>query len=503
VDAAVVAEGGVLTLGGTILGQLVTLGTDVVFEPGARVRGDVLVVDGTVRGQEDAELEGSVTVYGPSDTWMSARRLHRSARSRDRDGAGPRRGGADFTIEVAGNYNRVEGLPVAFGPDIRTGGRLPLRIEALAIWRTEAGPLTVSERMGYAARVEQFLPGRALRLGASVRSVVQPIEAWSFTDAEASLATAVLHDDLRDYFEREGWSAYARLAPAGSPLDLVVEYRDERHASLAARDPWSLFSGGSAWRRQPLVAEGSVRSLHGGLELDGVRGWDFGREGWYGAASLEHVLDGALAVPPTAPLPGSAAGPARSFAAGYTTALVDVRRYQRAGPGGILGLRVVAGGGLEKAPLPPQFQHALGGAGSLPGYGFFSADCGARAALVTRADRDGEATFHPSYGCDRFGLVQAEYRGGFDLHFGGRRDGDDKERGWRHRNVDIDVDWTVFFDAGRGYTYDTDGGRSGDTGALYDVGAGIVLGDLGIYGAAPLSGTDRDLRFFVRLGPRF
>jgi hypothetical protein len=42
-----------------------------------------------------------------------------------------------------------------------------------------------------------------------------------------------------------------------------------------------------------------------------------------------------------------------------------------------------------------------------------------------------------------------------------------------------------------------------DTETLYDVGAGIVLGDFGVYGAVPLTGDDRSLRFFVRLGARF
>lgn len=507
VEGAVVAEGGVLRVAGTVRGHMVTLGAELVLEPGARVLGDVLVVDGGLRGEEDAEITGSVTVYGPSHDRARVRRIHGPAgRWEDRDDriAG-RRGYADFRVEVAGNYNRVEGLPLAFGPDIRTGGTLPMRIEALAIWRTDAGPLTDSERMGYVARAEQFLPGGALRLGASVRSTLQPIEAWSVTDVEASLATAVLHEDRRDYFAREGWSAYARLAPRGFPLDAVVEYREERHGTLAARDPWTLFSGGGAWRLQPLVGEGRIRSLHGALSMDGVRGWDFGQRGWYATATLEHVLDGQLTVPQLSLPPGAPGGivPGRTFEAGYTAALLDLRRYQNAGLGGILGVRVVAGGGLEKAPLPPQYQHALGGAGSLPGYGLFSADCGARDHVGTRGDGPGEARFHPAYGCDRFGLVQAEYRGGFDLHFGGRDHRAGKARGWRPHDFDVDVDWTVFFDAGRGYAYAADGRTAGDTGMLYSVGAGFVLGDVGLYGAVPLTGSDRDLRFFVGLGPRF
>ena len=64
--------------------------------------------------------------------------------------------------------------------------------------------------------------------------------------------------------------------------------------------------------------------------------------------------------------------------------------------------------------------------------------------------------------------------------------------------------WIVFFDAARGWAHAGSESRGAtDTRALYDVGAGILLGDLGIYGAVPLTGSDRGMKFFVRLGPRF
>jgi hypothetical protein len=62
----------------------------------------------------------------------------------------------------------------------------------------------------------------------------------------------------------------------------------------------------------------------------------------------------------------------------------------------------------------------------------------------------------------------------------------------------------VFFDAARGWVHKESELRgAADTPNLYDVGAGILLGDIGIYAAVPLTGTDRAANFFVRLGPRF
>src|SRR5690606_27103303 len=108
----------------------------------------------------------------------------------------------------------------------------------------------------------------AFRVGAGLHSVIQPIESWSLTDAEASIAAAVFHDDQRDYFEREGWSAYARVAPPRSPLDMRVEYRNESHHTVPVADPWTLFNSDHTWRAQPRIGAGSIDLLRGSAEWD-------------------------------------------------------------------------------------------------------------------------------------------------------------------------------------------------------------------------------------------
>mgnify|MGYP001259338069 CR=1 FL=1 len=510
VKGNVAASGGLVVVAGRIEGELVVLDGDVEFLPGGAVAGDVTVVRGEVRGVGEGSIGGTLLVYGRVE--REAQPSWERERERRRYGAywyGPPLvpGSARLVVDLRPNYNRVEGLPIAVGPRITTSGRNPLRVEALGILRSEGDRPLDGDQVGYAVRAEQFLGGsRELRVGLAARSVISPIETWQVSDLEASLATFLLHSDQRDYFEREGWSAYARYTPRRLPLDVTVEYRDEEHGIAAVADPWTLF-GNDPWRPQPLVAEGRLRSLVGEATLD-LRS-ERNRlidDGWYLSARLHRGLSGDLSIPalflPT--VEGDASMPGARVRGAFTAGFLDVRRYNRVGAAGSLDLRAVLGGSLTETALPPQFQHALGGAGSLPGYRLMGVDCGARDVRGTLDADAATPTFFPRYGCDRIALLQAEYRGGlvFDVSWADDDDADGWEWGF---DWDGDVTWALFFDAARGWAFDgASPAARRDTGTLYDVGAGIVFDDnVGIYAAVPLNGDERNVRVFVRLGLRF
>ena len=508
IGTAVVAFDGPLTVAGKIDGELVIVGGDVEFQEGASVSGDVTVIGGQATGVELAHIGGTFTTY--SEGFELYHRGERILSVNTRRRRGERRdydyernwGHSSFAVRTGTNYNRVEGLPILIGPVIQTGGRNPTRVEALGILRTGSGDLFDSDRMGYQLRVEQFITS-AFRVGATARSVIDPIEDWNLTNLEASLATFVLHEDQRDYFEREGWGVYARFNPLRSPLNISAGYWDEDHTSKGVRDPWTLFGDGG-WRQQPLVGEGRLRSLVGQVELDRRNNKQFPSSGVYFSGSLTHGLDGTLAVPSWGGESLTLDQAPRQLDQNFNAGLLDLRLYRRVGVDATLALRGVAGGSLDdNQGLPPQFQHALGGAGTLPGYRLLSADCGARSALVFRQGQSNRSYF-PQYGCDRFALGSIEYRGGFDLDFGGDFDfwgHTHEDWGW---NVDAKPSWMMFFNAGQGWALgDSRELGAVDTGMLYDAGAGIVLGDLGIYAAVPLNGEKRGVNFFVRLGARF
>ncbi|HEX8273045.1 MAG TPA: hypothetical protein VF615_10435 [Longimicrobiaceae bacterium] len=524
-DVAVL--GGPLTVAGRIEGRVVVINGDVELLPGAVVDGDLTVVGGTITGLDAARVTGEVLTYTERLRYVHrGDRIARSERDRRRDreaarGGDTGTGRATFLVTSGQSYNRVEGLPIHFGPVIETSGSNPFRLRALAVYRTENGPFFRTERWGHDVSAEQFFGGRReLRVGGGVYSLVAPIEEWHLSDTENGLSTFLFHRDFRDHYERKGWNAYATLEPRGTPLSLTGGYRSERHASLAAGDPWTIWDNGDAWRPQPLVGEGRLNAVFGRIGIDTRNDRDEPSNGWWVQGEVEHALDDGLVRPaalrPTfGPLDefSLVPVPAEPFGA-FTRGMLDIRRYNRIDPDSRLNLRVVVAGSLDGSELPPQRQHALGGEGTLPGYSLLELDCGARVDRVVRpvggtgpADPDDVPAFFTRYGCDRFALAQAEYRGSLSFRFNwsGRGwwdddDGDDEgEDGDTYRESwDTDVNWVLFADAGHGWS--TRDGLGDDTGV--DAGFGLLFDELGVYAAVPLR-NGRGVNLFVRLGSRF
>ncbi len=509
-DVAVL--GGPVTIAGRVQGRVAVINGNLELSEGADISGDVTVVGGTLTGVGLAAVGGDISTY--SESLHYRRRGDRIALRGDGESpAGERDGRADFLIATGQSYNRVEGLPVTFGPVIETAGSNPLRVQALAIYRTENGLTLDTDEMGYFVKAEQLLGGRReFRIGATARSVVSPIEEWHLSDLENGLATFLFRRDFRDHFERRGWSVFGQMDPAGLPVSLTAEARFEKHRSRAAGSPWTLFRNADEWRPQPLIAEGDISSVVLSGKLDTRSNPDDPAWGWLARIEVERALDTDLAAPSVIGLGGALPNTAPGAFENYTAAFVDVRRYNRVSPDSRLNFRLVAGGALSDSPLPPQRQHALGGEGSLPGYTLFEFDCGARSQLVQRPavpDDDGApgmgegAVFFPGYGCDRFALLQAEYRGRLRLRFDWDADpwddddDDDDGHEWS-TGWSASPDWVLFVDAGRGWAVN----RPGTQDIAVDLGLGITLGKAGIFAAVPLNGGS-GINVFARIGPRF
>jgi hypothetical protein len=496
--------GGPLLIAGVIEGDVILVNGDLTIEEGGHVTGDLTVIGGQVNTLPDGSLAGQLTVYDqrlPYITRGGEVRLRGGPRT---DRRGLYLGNSRITIRAGTNYNRVEGLPVLFGPVFRTSGENPLRLEALGIWRTESG--VTRDDLGYQIRLEQQLGVPALfTIGASAFSEVTPIEAWGLRDLEASLVSFLLHRDYRDYYERQGFSLFAGLRHPSAPLDLQVEYRHEEHLNLPVASPWSLRRNDAPWRPMPLIAAGDLESLSLAVTLDRRNDPADPTDGWYLHGRLTRGIGGELTRPGFTDPADDSATPAAPVPTGLTSAFVDVRRYARVGPDSDLTFRGVLGGSVDGDPLPVQFQHAMGGEGSLPGFRLLSQDCGARAQVfrVERGTDDdpGPEPVFASYGCDRIALFQLEYRNHFSIDIGFGPDDEEEWEDWDwYPRVDLSPSWTVFFDAGRGWSLSPEG-RDDET--VADLGAGLLVGDLGLYWAFPLTGDDKRVNFFVRLQRRF
>lgn len=507
---------GPLVLAGHVAGEVLVVNGEVRLLPGASVGGGVRVVGGRVVGLEGARVAGAIEVYPERLGYRREEgRLVRVERGGGAVGvSGAQWGRADFLIASGDSYNRVEGLPITFGPRVRTAGSNPLRLHALAIYRTESGVRVDTDDLGYYVQAEQFIGGHeTFRIGATAHSIVQSIEEWQLSDLESGLGTFIFHRDFRDHFEREGVSLFAAWSSERSPYSVTGEIRNERHRSVTPGSPWSLFRNAEEWRPQPLIAEGRVTFARFSGSFDTRSDPEEPATGWYLRGHVDRGLSSGLEQPASYMLPPEdpegepepLMAPGASFGR-FTAGMLDIRRYNRVDPRSRLNFRLLVGGSLDGNPLPPQFQHALGGVGSLPGYDLFSLDCGARSSRVFRSPASvggsGHA-FFPRYGCDTFALLQAEYRGRFTFRMrwdsAPWADDDHPEYGFeREAAHEFAPDWTLFVDAGRGWNLDS----ASDEDLAVDVGAGLMLGRIGAFVALPLAG-EGGLKAFIRLGPRF
>ncbi len=416
-------------------------------------------------------------------------------------------------------YNRLEGLPFQLGVAARSEGPEPFLGRAVAIIRTN--PSGGLDDVGYSFRGEKLLLGsRRIAVGVEFYSEVRAIESRGISNIENSLSAGIFHSDYRDYHNRQGFVAFTSYAPRNSPLSAGIEVRTERHDLVPSGNPGSIFENNTPWRLQPLIAEGKVHSASAAVRYDNrarrpaglARGWKIDAEimqtfgGDLNIAEVGLVLPDRTRGPPLAGLP--------TMEATFTKGFLDVRRYTAVGDAS-LNFRFVAEGILNDEVLPPQFQHALGGPGSLPGLPGFpddpagmmpAMDCGARDFGVSTSPSNFLATrFFPFYGCDRYVLFQAQLEGYFGFRIG------DADLDFRDVGLAVNLEliprWVLFFDAAKAWAQGNIGPfpfppRS-DEDLEYDAGGGIAFGDLGFYLAVPLEGDDKSVQFVVRLGSRF
>lgn len=500
--------GGTLVVAGHVTGRLVAINADVELRPGARVDGEVLVVGGQLSGRDGARIGGPVTTHRQTmlvredgqqlaladdpivDRWWERWRT-RHARNR-----------SAIRLSSGGTYNRVEGLPVHFGPVLRQ--RTPwgrVNAEVFGIYRSSRDFRWDSRNIGHDARLEVTTDGtRGVGVGARAFDVVAPVERWKLTDGENGFASFFLHRDFRDHYGRHGGMAYVR-AYGGESVDLRVGLSDERWSTRSVRDPWTLFRDRDDWRPNPRLDEGRFHLATATLQVDTRNDETHPWAGWYLFTELERGTG-------TMGLRGESSDlHDRPLAGGHTEwmrGFVDVRRYSRLAPNTQLNLRLVLGGWLGGDALPLQRRLSLGGPGTLEGYDFrrdalTQMTC-TRSAILAAGTLPGTPAE-----CERIALAQVEHRTDFSI------DTDWFSRPGSRLRMRRAGQWVLFAQSGRGWLV---GPREGERqyGASdfpdfstfrSDVGAGVDFGILGLYVAKSVSDGDEKPNVVVRLGRRF
>lgn len=498
--------GGALRVAGRVAGPIAVANGTLYLLPGSAVEGEILVVGGRLLRSEQVEHSAPERVYWDaapvvrgSDGLLMLRERRRPlgeiATARTTFQTGQLR--TTLSLSTGGTYNRIEGLPIMFGPlfEFRPSPSIYTRLDARGILRTAGTNNDLRSDFGYAVRADVRFPG-STEFGFSGRlySEVQPIEDQPLSIGESGWSAFLLQSDYRDYFEREGLSGSAYLKPV-SPLRLELSLGRDAETSVRETDPWSLLRNSDRWRRNPLIDDGHFFTTGFLAEFDTRNDSDLPTTGWLMRGQFEHVTSddiAPVALPPVVrPMPQTGGG--------YATDRIslDLRRYARLTPGLRMNARVRADWWIAGDRLPVQRRFSLGGPDILPGFDFRAFTC-----APDGFDDPADAAL-----CDRIIATQVEVRSRLRLNLGYRMPDQGPNRPGRFIGIE-EADLVFFGDAGDGWLAGDGPGQVpvnripvlGEW--AYDVGLGLDAGEIAAYLAKSVS-SGEPVKFTVRLQRRF
>jgi hypothetical protein len=493
---------GSLRLAGRIRGDVVVINATLYLLPGADVEGEVLVAGGRLIRSPGARHEGrervfwdAVPVVRSAEGTLVVRERRRPLGDLAAARASFQTGRVRTTLLLAtgGTYDRIEGLPILFGPTIefRPSRTAVARLDLRGILRTAGEGARLSSDFGYGARAEVRFPAGGV--AGRLYSEVAPFEDQPLSPSENGWSAFLLQRDYRDYFERRGGGGAAWVNPTRT-LRFEVSLRRDRERSLRATDPWSLLRNSDRWRRNPLSDDGHYFTTGLQLDLDTRNDRDAPSTGWLLRARYEHATSddvAPVALPETVRPPTPTGGGYQ-----FDRLMLDLRRYSRLTPGLRVNTRLRADGWIGGDRLPIQRRVSLGGPDLLPGYAFRSFTCAPR-GFIDASD--------PAL-CDRSVTAQLEVRTRLGLDLGYRLRDHEGEAG---RFIGIEeADLVILADAGKAWLA---GDGPGQVTAnripsfhewKTDVGVGLDAGQIGAYLVKSLS-EGEPVRFLVRLQRRF
>jgi len=495
---------GPLRVGGELVGRVTVINGSLIIDAGGVVRGEVLLVGGRLVQRPGGRLEGAPRIYparadvlrtagGTLVVAPPARTLSDLASAQARFRTGPLT--ATLAIQTGATYNRVEGLPIVFGPSITREGlpNLDQKLDLRGIVWTAPDRTDRRADFGYSARLEfRFGVARQLTTRAQLYRQVNPIENQPLSAMEAGWSSFLLQRDYRDFYQAEGVSGFLSYA-LGHGVTVSSSLRRDAEKSVPAGDPISVFRN-SSWRPNPLVDDGHYTTWQLGLELDTRNDPQAPASGWHLRGTLERGKSGDAA---PLSLPPEVRDPIAPGDYGYSKLWLDARRYDRFSSAILTSARIVAGGWIGGDPLPVQRRLSLGGPDLLPGQSFRSQNC-APTALADPA--------RPAL-CDRLIAVQLEVRTRLKLGLP-IPSTDPYITGLQRIFASHEPDIVVFGDAGKAWITGAGPGRVPNNRIPvlrewdYDVGVGVDAGGLGFYFAQPLH-HGRPLSFTIRLQRRF
>jgi hypothetical protein len=246
-------------------------------------------------------------------------------------------------------YNRVEGL------------FLGLNYPQKYYWNDHHVSLFASGGYGFQSHKWRGGIGAAQQFGTDETMIEIGVEGHSLTDThdewlvdldENNLAAFFLRHDYRNYYGREGISAWTGIYKRWNKSDLQfqIAYRNDSYESLEKTTNWSIFGTDRSFRENFPINDGRMQSVLATLHFHSTETRKLLTGGWSFSGSAE--------------IAGNAFGGEFDFNS-YT---IDMRRYQSISKYDNINLRFRGSSATGYLPLQKQF--TLGGISTLPAYRF-------------------------------------------------------------------------------------------------------------------------------------
>jgi cytoskeletal protein CcmA (bactofilin family) len=363
IHSNVVVKGGDVRVYGTIDGDILVVGGTLYVKDGGRITGNARVINGDVVREKGGIVEG-YTDKSSSRAVSYRENRHRFWHSGNSFRA-PWIGDNSNLDNFVFRYNRVEGLFLGLGSQKKynwDGGKSFSSYGSVGwgirshTWRGNLGlvrqfPLKTSEG------------DELLEIGVEGHSLTDTKDQWLIDLNENTAAALLMHEDFRDYFQRNGFEAHVAYYSQDADIktELKFAYHSDEYGSLGNNTEWALFGGDKLFRLNPSINDGAMRSMvaSAGISTDsktsrGPQGWSLYGSFEYGPKTLGGIFN-------------------------FDQYIIDLRRYQPLSSYDNINLRVRAG--TSDGTLPLQKMYDLGGLGTLNGFPFKSA-MGDRMILV-------------------------------------------------------------------------------------------------------------------------
>jgi hypothetical protein len=350
----IVVKGGDLSVYGTVDGDVLVVGGDLHMKHTGKITGSARVINGSILKEDGAVIEGFEDYSRKEKTSFrpSRRKFSRTVRTFDVPWSDEQMNLDNFIFR----YNRVEGVFVGIGSEKKYywDGERNWNMYGSAGWGFKShlwrGNLGLTRQFAILSKEGSGI----IELGAEGYSLTDTKDKWVITLHENTAAALFLHEDFRDYFQRDGYALHVAYYSKEDYLknELKFTYVADSYNSLTNRVDWALFGGGKRFRMNPPINPGKLRSMIVSGGVSTISNLTNGAEGWGLCASAEFAK--------------------KNWGGDFefNQYILDLRRFQSLGRYDNLNIRLRAGS--SDGLLPVQKIYELGGLGTMNAFPFKS-----------------------------------------------------------------------------------------------------------------------------------